>query len=53
MADYCEVKGSNPTMDRCVFIVKAIAICGLVQGMHTPTAMLRSTQPPILCGTAK
>jgi len=36
-----------------LFITKATAIYSFGHGLHTPTAVPRSTQPSILCGTVK
>ena len=48
-----EDRGSNPTVGSCVFIVNITTIYSLGHGLHTPTAVPRSTQPSTLRGMVK
>jgi len=48
-----EDQGLNPTVGSCMFIVKTTAIYSLGHGLHTLTAVPRSTQPSTLRGMAK
>jgi len=48
-----EDQGSNPTVGSCMFIVNITTIYSLVHGLHTITAVPRSTQPSTLRGMIK
>ena len=48
----CEVPGSNPNT-AVMFIVKATGMYSPGNGLHTITAICRSTQPSTLCGIVK
>jgi len=48
-----EDQGSNPTVDSCMLIVNITTIYSLGHGLHTLTAVPRSTQPSTLRGTIK
>jgi len=47
------VQGSNPTVSSCMFFVKTTTIHRLGHGLHTLTAVPRSTQPSNLYGMVK
>jgi len=48
-----EDQGSNPTVDSCMFIVNITTIYSLGHGLHTLTAVPRSTQPSTFRGMVK
>ena len=48
-----EDQGLNPIMGSCMFILKTVTIYSLGHGLHTLTAVPRSTQPSTLRGMVK